>query len=123
MITEQELKMMARTVEEAIKDLEKSKEHDKRDSSKISEWSAKIAIYRIMLQVLHFAQGLTGMLDEDTLKAHGEKLEAELLKINAPKETELFGSENNKAAQQELSILKTKQRTLDYIFGKEKKLL
>jgi hypothetical protein len=123
MITEQELKLMSRTIEEAIKDAEKSKEHDKHESSKIREYSQRIASYKVMLQVLHFAEGITGMLDENTLNLHAEKLDQQLAQLSGPSETDLFESENSKGLAQELSVIKTKQRALAFIFGKEKKLL
>ena len=123
MITEQELKKSVIACEQYIRDLEHQKQRDKRDTASLHDLTSAIQETRIKLQVLHYTEGLTGMISEEELKHGIQKLTKRIEELEIPQEIDLFNGDKGKKIQTELSVLKTRLFTLQFVAGREKTLL
>jgi hypothetical protein len=122
MISEEELKNAVASIEQRLKELDRLRERDKHDSISLKKWADQSAVERIKLQVLHYTEGITGMISEKHLAEAVRAVEAQIRDFERPREVDLFGADEGKDLGRKLMSARTKLEVLDYIAGNEKKL-
>ena len=125
MISEQELVSAVVAVEQSLRDAEEAKVKGKHDIARLQELSLQILIDKTKLQVLHYAQGITGPLSDKELAADIAGLDSYLDSLQAPKETSLFEqpTDDSKEIERHKLVMRTKLLTLRFLAGEEKKIL
>jgi len=124
MITEQELASAIVSVEQSIRDTEEARTKQKHDSAGLTELSLRLLIDKTKLQVLHYAQGVTGLISHEHLREATAAVEKYIGQLQAPLETDLFSpSENGKELERQKLIARTKLLALQFVAGEEKKIL
>jgi FKBP-type peptidyl-prolyl cis-trans isomerase (trigger factor) len=123
MITEQELTNAIVTIEHGLRDAESARAKEKSDAAKLKDLSLQLAESRIKLQVLHWAQGITGMVSEQELNDAISKLESQISQFQSPQSIDLFEPKDEKDLAARILAAKSKLLTLQFVAGAEKKIL
>ena len=124
MISEHELTAAIVAVEQSIHDSEEAKIRDKHDSAKLKEISVQLIIDKTKLQMLHYAQGIIGMITEEQLNEALAVLHKYIDHLHDPQETDLFEAPGDqKELERQKLIARTKMLALNFIAGEEKKIL
>ena len=129
MIGEQELAAAIVAVEQSIRDGEEGKQKFKQDGARLKELSIQLTIDKTKLQVLHWAQGITRTMTGQEVESALNEINTLVDKLHAPVETDLFQAADTtrtdaaKDLERQKLIARTKQFTLRFLAGVEKKIL
>jgi hypothetical protein len=123
MISDQELISAIVTVEQNIKDLDVQREKSKNDSGQVKVWAQNMSALKIKLQILHYCQGLTGMISAEELSQALEKTKTFYADLSAPREQDLFAPSEDKTLPQKIFAMQTKIFALQFVAGVEKRII
>lgn len=122
MIDEKELRAAVAAMEQHVRDCEGRKGSSRHDPAALKHLSGEIAEAKVKLQVLHYAQGVTGTISEKTLASDLAALAARIEELNGPREVDLFGSFDDRALDSERREADRKWQALEFVAGRRKSI-